>query len=123
VRLRKKKAGASSAICRYTESSVLALRIVRCCPNTSRFHEDEIEIWLQSQNDNMCLFKDSVRYVLKTECNAVIHHVLDSSSNTQLISPDVIKKIINKDFDPMDTYLLLLFEKKELSTFCGGEKT
>ena len=31
MRLRKKKAGASSAICRYTESSVLALQIVRCC--------------------------------------------------------------------------------------------
>ena len=107
----------------YSLKSVDGQFCLRAKPsNTSRFHEDEIEIWLQSQNDNMCLFKDSVRYVLKTECIAVIHHVLDSSSNTQLISPDVIKKIINKDFDPMDTYLHLLFEEKELSTFCGGEK-
>ena len=32
VCLRKKKAGASSAVDLYTEISVLALQIVRCCP-------------------------------------------------------------------------------------------
>lgn len=80
--------------------------------NTSRFHEDEIEIWLQSQNDNMCLFKDSVRYVLKTECIAVIHHVSDSSNNAPIYPPELIQKIINKDFDPTDTNSHLLFEEK-----------
>lgn len=85
--------------------------------NTPRFHEDEIEIWLQSQNDNMCLFKDSVRYVLKTECNAVFHHVSDSSNNTPIYPPELIQKIVNKDFDPTDTNSHLLFEEKELSTF------
>ena len=43
MRLRKKKAGASSAICRYTESSVLVLRIVRCCLNGLFSRRKEIE--------------------------------------------------------------------------------
>ena len=102
----------------YSLKSVDGQFCLRAKPsNTPRFHEDEIEIWLQSQNDNMCLFKDSVRYVLKTECNAVIHHVSDSSNNNPIYPPELIQKIVNKDFDPTDTNSHLLFEEKELSTF------
>ena len=78
MRLRKKKAGASSAICRYTESSVLALRIVRCCPNPVSKNQRENVI-------NSILPIIQKTYILKV-LRSLYAQLLDSLDEADLVN-------------------------------------
>lgn len=45
-----------------------------CIPDEPEFVEDEIEIWLDSYGEKICLFKDSLHYVIAVECAWVVEH-------------------------------------------------
>ena len=84
-------------------------------PDAPEFAEDEVEIWLKSSNDEICLFKDSLHYVLMMESSWAVHHLNVSSETTNICFPRLyvdhcLGKIAN------DSYLDHLFTEYHHNT-------
>ena len=43
-----------------------------CVPQVPKFTDDEVEIWLYTSNEKLCIFKDSLNYVLFIESAHVV---------------------------------------------------
>ena len=76
------------------------------------FAPDEMEVWLHNNEKDICIFKDSKRYVLQVECRAVVTSI-EKSIGPYLTTEDILSIICSFN-DELFRYSL--FEYRDMIT-------
>lgn len=86
-------------------------------PEEPEYVEDEVEIWIDLSEEQICLFKDSLHYVIAAECAWVVNHCEIQNDQAETCFPKLfVDYCLNKNSD--ESYLNHLFPDYQGNTIC-----
>ncbi len=94
-------------------------------PRQPQFVPDEIEIWLLTQNNNICIFRDSLQYVLLPDINRIMTRFRNHEFDPSKISYCIQQYNNMCKMKPYDNMMFdyLLFENANVTTWIHEDST